>query len=540
MKHFENNSAFCRNISNGKHRRARAAVALLLALVLLPVWAVSAGADDSCDCGYDPFVILHGTTLPPVRTNPDGTRTELFADGDYVSRIIETALPDAFLGLTTGYWDPYCEKVLDIILPAFDGFAPSTDGVLPEGTDIGWSWNENTIISDHSYGMDVANNYILEARWSMRADAADINNYIETVKRKTGHDTVEIITRCEGCSATLAYLWQYARPNNYAGIDSVVLGDPGFFGVNYVQDLFSGTVRIDGDCVYRYLKSSDLSGYFEDDMLRAVQQIIDALQKTYGLKITAEVANRAYSQLKDKLFAPILRAYYARQGGNWSFVYGKFDQAMEYLFPTEELKAEYAPIIEEVRWFHENVQSNAALIIREMMEAGVRVEIDAEYGFPQYPLSEDSAEIGDMLTGVKYKSLGATVSDIDGTLSDKYIAERKAAGFGAYISPDRQIDASTCLFPENTWFFKNINHIWTPQLRQHYVEFCRHEFDDVFSSPDHPQFLIYDPDEPTLIPLTADNDITPDFSAPLNILQKIVKFFRELFEKIKAALSFQR
>ena len=540
MKHTGNNSAFCRNIGNGYHRRSRAAVALLLALALLPVWALFACADGSCDCGYDPFVILHGTTLPPVRTNPDGTRTELFADGDYVSRIIETALPDAFLGLTTGYWDPYCEKVLDIILPAFDGFAPSTDGVLPEGTDIGWSWNEDTIIADHSYGMEVANNYILEARRSMRADAADINNYIETVKRKTGHDTVEIITRCEGCSATLAYLWLYARPNNYAGLDSVVLGDPGFFGVNYVQDLFSGTVKVDGDSAYRYLKSSDLSGYFEDDMLRAVRQIIDALQKTYGLKITAAVVNRAYSQLKDKLFAPILRAYYARLGGNWSFVYGKFDLAMEYLFPTEELKAEFAPIIEEVRWFHENVQNNAALIIREMQEAGVRVEIDAEYGFPQYPLSEDSAEIGDILTGVKYKSLGATVSDIDETLSDKYIAEREAAGFGAYISPDRQIDASTCLFPENTWFFKNINHIWTPQLRQHYVDFCRHEFDDVFSSPDHPQFLIYDPDQPTLIPLTADNDITPDFSAPLNILQKIIKFFRELFEKIKAVLSFQR
>ena len=35
MKHTGNNSAFCRNIGNGYHRRSRAAVALLLALALL-------------------------------------------------------------------------------------------------------------------------------------------------------------------------------------------------------------------------------------------------------------------------------------------------------------------------------------------------------------------------------------------------------------------------------------------------------------------------------------------------------------------------
>lgn len=508
--------------------------AFMAALIPLSVFAETGGY--ACDCPYDPFVVIHGTTLPQWRTNPDGTRSKLFEDGDYVSQIIDKALPDAFLGMTTGYWDPYCEKVLDIILPAFEGFAPSTDGVIPEGSDIGWAWTEDTVFGNHAYGLDIANGYILEARRSMSEDADDLNAFIETVKRKTGHDTVEIVTRCEGCSATLSYLWKYARPNHYAGLDSVVFGDPGFFGVNYVQDLFSGTVRIDGDNMYRFLKSGGLSQVFDEETLAGIQRISDALQKTYGLKITASGFNRIYPQIKDKLLAPILRAYYARQGGIWSFVGDKFDLAMDYLFPTEELKAEYAPIIENARWFHENVQNNAATILREMQDAGVRIQIDAEYGFPQYPLSEDAAEVGDILTGVKYKSLGATVSDLDKTLSDDYIAGREAAGFGAYISPDRQIDASTCLLPDNTWFFKNINHAWNNQMNIHYQEFCRHAFNDVFSSPDHPQFLLYDPDEPTLIPLTADNDVTPRFDAPKNLLQKLVQFIRELLEKIRKML----
>ena len=538
MKHIENHTAFCQKISSGNHRRSRAAVALLLALALLPVWAIFAGADGSCDCGNDPFVYIHGVDRDVVKTNPDGTQTVLFVDGDYIAQIIDTALPDAFLGLTTGYWDPYCEKVLDIILPAFDGFAPNKDGTMPEGTSITWSWDQSTVRASHNYSISSANEYHLDGRPMLRATAADINDYIETIRQKTGHDSIELIGRCEGGSATLAYLWEYARPNNYEGIDSVIFSDPGFCGINYIQDIFAGTVKVDGDCAYRFFKSGSFSGIADDEMIVALRRLVGSRQKAYGLQITAAVVNRAYRQLKDKLIAPILRAYYARMGGNWSFVYEKYDKAMAYLFPTDELKAEYAGLIEEARWFHENVQNNLELMLSEMREAGVRIEVDVEYGYPQYPLSEDAAEVGDKLTGVKYRSFGATVSNIDTTLSDKYIAEREAAGFGAYISPDRQIDASTCLLPDNTWFFKNINHGLPAQMELHYQEFCRHRFDTVFDSPDHPQYLLYDPDQPTLVPLTADNDITPDFSAPLNILQKIIKFFRELFEKIKAIFSF--
>ena len=518
--------------------RLKTTAAIVLTAVLLALIPVSAFASDgSCGCGYDPFTIIHGTSLEQMKTNPDGTRTALFEDGDYVSQIIDTALPDAFLGLTTGYWDPYCKKVLDIILPAFEGFAPSTDGVIPEGSDIGWSWNYDTIRSAHGYDMGTANHYFLDARKSTRSVAEDLNEFIETSKSKTGHDKVELIGRCESNAALLDYLYEYARPDNYAGLDSVVFSDLGFMGINYVQDLFAGTVKIDGDCAYRFFVSGDFSGIIDASMTDAIRQIIDELQKVYGIEITAAMANRVYRQLKDKLIAPILRAYYAREPGLWTFVNEKFDTAVEYLFPTNELKAEFAPIIAEARWFHENVQKNAATIITEMRDAGVRVAVDLEYGFPQYPLSEDAAEVGDKLTGAKYKSIGATVSDIDTTLSDEYIASREAAGYGAYISPDRQIDASTCLLPDTTWFIKNINHEWPAQLDAHYLGFCRHQFDDVFSDPDHPQYLLYDPAKPVFVPLTAENDITPKFQTPKNLLQKIVQFFRDLFERIRKVFT---
>lgn len=63
-----------------------------------------------------------------------------------------------------------------------------------------------------------------------------------------------------------------------------------------------------------------------------------------------------------------------------------------------------------------------------------------------------------LTNNTRFSSLGATVSKIGTAFSDEYIESRKALGYEKYISPDRQTDASTCVFPEYTWFLKNAIH----------------------------------------------------------------------------------
>ena len=36
--------------------------------------------------------------------------------------------------------------------------------------------------------------------------------------------------------------------------------------------------------------------------------------------------------------------------------------------------------------------------------------------------------------------------------------KREALGYGDFISPDKKVDASTCLFPDTTWIMKNKHH----------------------------------------------------------------------------------
>ena len=80
-----------------------------------------------------------------------------------------------------------------------------------------------------------------------------------------------------------------------------------------------------------------------------------------------------------------------------------------------------------------------------------------------YPFVESQNEIGDSMVCVESASFGATCANVGEKLSDEYIAERTALGYGDYISADGQIDLSTARFKDTTYVIKNLHHDnWIP------------------------------------------------------------------------------
>ena len=78
------------------------------------------------------------------------------------------------------------------------------------------------------------------------------------------------------------------------------------------------------------------------------------------------------------------------------------------------------------------------------------------------PTCQSANNIADTFVSVTSSSFGATTGTIYEPLSDEYIAAQQEKGLGKYISPDKNIDASTCLLPDNTWFIKGVRHSeWT-------------------------------------------------------------------------------
>ena len=160
-----------------------------------------------------------------------------------------------------------------------------------------------------------------------------------------------------------------------------------------------------------------------------------------------------------------------------------------------------------------------------------------KYGYQSLPIIENADVLGEDFCTATKASLGATTSTIDTVLSDDYIAAAQANGTDKYISPDKQIDASTCVLPETTWFIKNMKHANFPDsINRLFDRIINIEGFNVFSDADYPQFLVYDDATSAIYPMVPENMNTTERYNP-DFFKSLKKIFEFLFGLIKDAIA---
>ena len=535
----------------------------LLSIILTTCMVLSCGAvpgifasaANTCSCENTPIIYVRGR-VTIQKYNPetglhDGD--EVFDDGDYISRIFQECLPDLAKGILTGNWDEYCEKVLDIILPAFDDFAPDLEGNIPEATDNLWSWSPEKLPAAHNAGTRYE--YRIDTRKSMLDLADDLNTFVETVKQKTGHDKFIFYSRSMGPALLFAYFYKYQRPKNYADVESVHLSMSSAPSNVAAESLLSGNVKVDGASLNRYITTfgDTIDGFLSQADMDIINDAFEVLRTQYGIEMTAALGQSLYNQLKDKLFAKVIKAYWGRHLGHLAQVNEHFDEAMDYLFGEEGDKEKYAYYINDATEYHNTVGVNAIKMLEEIDELGKPVSILADYGYQQAPVGEGCDLVGDETVGVKEQTFGATVSKVDGTLSKSYIKERTEAGYGDYISPDKQIDGSTAMFPERTWYLKNNNHDWYAPIENMELAIMRSKGAKVGELEGYPRFTYImdsqilpagevNPNDvdwgvrSTDDPVTAGKDL---FSKVKIVIDSIVKIFINFIRGFRTGESFK-
>ena len=438
---------------------------LLAALMLLPCVGLFSSAAETVVNIY----MIGSQEI--YKFNEDGTKTEIFDDGDYLTSLLPNLISPALKGITTGDWTEYADTVLDGIMPAFDGYTPNPDGTMPENTGIAWSWTYETLENKLVFSRNGANlcayYFQPDVRYSPLVIADQLNEYIEAVKRKTGAAKINLMSRCEGCSVALAYLMKYEQPKGFSGINSFVMLDGAMNGIGYMDALFSGNVVLPNETVARWARTYQLDeltveeGSTMDKLIAFARDLVQMLYETHSLSVLTMPVQSLYDQLKDNTIQPIIKAWWGVSLTHVSCVNAHFEDYLKYIFNEPGDAEKYANIIALAKDFHYNVQLRMDELVLDMVNKGVPVNIIGEYGFQQYPLYADANLVGEHQTGLREQAFGPTVSAVDGALSDKYINIRVSEGKEKYISPDKQIDASTCLLPDNTWFIKNVDHSYT-------------------------------------------------------------------------------
>ncbi len=508
---------------------------ILVALMLMSVCA--AGVSAVGDIGVDNGSINVHTSrskVPIVRLLGDGEplydkeQNKLFHirsfyfpedededDNELMGSMANVLLPFLIDGLLTDNWEPYYENLQKEISELLGDARLDENGNPVNGTGISEARKkemEDDLSKDLKKGKGYyeVNDYRFWYDWRLDPlyTADLLHEHIQKVKAVTGCPKVSIMASCLGTLVTTAYITKYGTDDLHGvGFTGSVSG-----GAEALSEAISGKFNIDGAAISRMLIDSDYVGEFNVDSL--ITTSIDLLTAAGVFDILEQgVKETLYAKLVEGVTSALALSTFFTWPTYWAAVTADdYDNAMQYVFGPEgsEKRETYAGLIEKIENYNTIVRKNYTQTIKSIGENGVNFGAVAKYGFQILPICESNNAVSDQFVSLKRSSFGATTSTIDTTLSDEYIEARVAEGYGDYISPDKKVDVSTCLYPESTWIMKNVSH-------SEYTVFERRLLYDVITA-DHQivcgdevngvtysRFLVYDYETDTMSTMTEEN-----------------------------------
>ena len=460
--------------------------ALLFACVPAAALAAESGG---CDCGKAPIVHVYGLG----NTIYQGDTVVFPPSTETIMNAVKLALPITPALLLGKLKDAQQERFLDTAKAIFNPIAFDENGDPVNGVAARFTYPTS---EDHKNGSLIGFDY--DWRVDPFVSAAQLHDFIDYVKEMTGHDSVYLVGESMGTVIMDTYLAEYG----FEGVEGVIWYNGAYNGVASCSDSFANKNSFEAEALARFLKQVGMNqgNQFLFDLFTALEDS--------GLlgEVFDSVLQTADDLNESGRFSRFLHECLGTMPGFWALVSAEnFDAAVEFAYSTPELKAQYAGVIEKITRYHNEVGARVDEIMEEARAATGKVGIVAGYGSVMPPVTADNLQQSDGVIGTAAESNGAICAPWGGSFAEDYV---QAVQCGHdHISADREIDASTGFWPENTWYVKYGGHSFNgggySRALIHKI-FFEPGF-DVHSDPAFPQFLLLDGDTNTVSPLTAEN-----------------------------------
>ncbi len=492
---------------------------VILAMIIALAIPLSAMADNGakCDCGTAPVVYVRGFGGGIYKVEDDGSLTNAFA---FDAQKLMPAIDDIFVAvfsLVTGnakWFAKGAGNILDAIMGDLNCTADgdSVCNIIPEESDP-------TNIDKHKdYKMEAhaldREDALYDFEYDWRIDplviADKLNTYIEEVKATTGHDKVVIKCHSEGNCVAAAYLYKYGHDS----VEKLCFTAAAFNGINLVGQLFTQDLSLKnkGTLLADFVASL-MQGEESGAIVGPLMYVLDDIGLLDG--VANLLHNALIGDVLDTLYDEVLIDSFATWPALWTFVPDSYyESAKQSMFGDN---AKYANLIKRIDEYHYNVQKKLEPMLKSAEADGVSILFFSQYNFAPIPVYDEGLSMSDMLVETKYSSFGATTAAYGEVLDLDFNSPN-----AKYYSKDKLIDASTCIFPEYTWFIRGINHAISPEP---YLDFADWAIlydgqPTVFTDPDHPQF-VYLNSENKLVPVTEE--------IPVDSTNNFIKFIKALF-----------
>lgn len=289
---------------------------------------------------------------------------------------------------------------------------------------------------------------------------------IEKAKRETGRDKVNLVPISLGGAISVAYV--DSHPDG-ADINKIVFIVPALDGSEIVGKIMLGQLDYSDEGIYRnmftrLIGEDDYTGWLVNILLRIIPK-----------QLFIETFKSVAAGLTDGTLSKV------------TTMWGLVPSSM-----YDELAAKHlvkgTEFAERVERFH-IAQVNMVKNLKAYEAKGIGIYDICGYGLNLYSLI-DSDSNSDKIIHSYSTSIGATFSGVGETLGKDYV--QKYYPEYNFLSPDGQVDASTCAFPKTTWFFGGQDHesigCNDVVIRLASVILVSSKDINVFSTPDYPQF----------------------------------------------------
>lgn len=513
---------------------------ILTAIILLSIASPAACAVSSGGITQTPVIFIRGASRNLYESDEvisDETRIfPLDVDlGAHISNVLKPCLEALAMGFVTDNFDSYCDELYNACAPLYENVILDKNGEASDGSGDGtnvYKFDRPRKTSDYGlwdydFGFDL--------RLSPLEIADDLKIYIDLVKEATGKDKVALVGRCFGGNVISAYLEKYTE-HAIENVETVIMYISSTVGVDFIGALFAGKIELNPDNVDRFVEyvSNDMGVIEDKDMQSLITATVDLLNYAKVLGLGTDALQYIIDNVKDNLVPRLALASYGTFPSYWSMVPTEyFDDAKTMIFSGKE--DEYAGLIAKIDEYHNTVQLNYKETMLYLDSKGVSINVIAKYNLPVIPLYEGADAQSDFIAETRDVTFGATTAPLDETLSEDYIASLEDT---KYVSPDLKIDASTCLFPDRTWFIKDLYHFDFPVTCNSLLAAIVNSNGQltVFDDEAYPQYLVYDTEADTLTPVTGTDKERPEkgsneerFSILIRFFTAIMNFFTKLF-----------
>lgn len=480
--------------------------------------------------GVPAFAAIDESVVCPEIYVPGFYSTALYADKNDPDTLL--SVPDK---------EEIIKAVKDELVPAFIIYAADKDAdklgnVLSDVANSmleGWFNNPDGTAKDNSgsnfvypAAKNIKYNSRLRFGYDWRCDplesAAQLNDFINYVLESTNKDKVALSCHSLGAVVVLTYLSVYGSQK----IMGVAFDSPAIEGLTSVGELFSGRTDFEAEGVAALLKMIIGTNEYEE----LLSSIIDIFSMAGINGSFSEFLDNAYDEVGTVFFRQTLVPLFGYWPSVWSMIPDEYIEAvMADIFEKELAGSEYDGIKTKIQNYNTLVRADKIKTLTDFDAVG-RVVVVSRYGYNAVPVTSQWSMLSDTVVETKNSSFGATTAKVGEHFTDEELEGKDMK----YISPDKTVDASTCLFKEKTWFIKNAVHTDSSIASGLLSQLLFSAEESTCDNSEFSRFMIYDKENRKIVTdesVPEKNEKPTMFTRIFNFIKALINKLLDLFRK---------